>query len=110
MLSLAVCRLKTVVVVTHEIVFRRALVEELHGNAEAIQVTLKSGAQPVSSRPRMCLPQKSKWLADHMGILEAAGMVYGSKQAVYGSVAMAFLKGVDSFKLLLDYRTVHAQI
>lgn len=103
-------QLKPIVEVTHESVFQRALVEEPRADVEPIRMTLKRGTQAIRFRSRVYLPQKSKWLADHMARLEVAGMIYGNTKAVYGSVAMASSKGANSFSPVPSYRAVNAMI
>lgn len=103
-------RLKPVVDITHENVFRWALVGEQPVDVEPMRVTLKLGAQAVCSRPRVYLQQKSKRLADYVTRLEAAGMVYRNNQAVYGSVAMTIPKGANSSRLMSDSRAINANI
>ena len=69
----------------------------------------KLGGLSVRARPRNHSPQKTEWLLEHFGKLEASGMVYRNPQATCSSVAMAVPKG-SGFRMVVDYRAINQQI
>ena len=83
--------------------FRRALTGETPARVAPIRVTLKQGADltKVKSKPRVYPPEKSAWLKEHSELLCETGMVYPNPQAIYGSVTMAFAKGLSKGYRLL---------
>ena len=55
---------------------------------EPLRITLKPGAPPVKTRPRVYNPVKTAWLASCMSSLTPLGLVFLNVQAVCASAAM----------------------
>ena len=60
-------------------------------------VRVHSVARAVRVKLRASPPAKAVWLHGHMTNMETAGTVFRNPQAIFGSVAMAILKGYNFF-------------
>lgn len=66
-------------------------------------------AQTPKTKPHSYPPEKQQWLLQQTGRLQWKGLAYSNPQTCLPAYAMAISKG-DSFRLEVDYRTVHQQL
>ena len=91
--------------------FRRALTGETPARVAPMRVTLEQGADlsQVKAKPRVCPPEKSAWLKEHLSCSVRQGWCTGIRR-ICASVAMASPKGPGKgYRLVTDFSPINGQ-